>query len=88
MHFAAQEGSVTVAQLLLQQHARVDQTDRFGNTPLWTAVFNSRGDGRLIDLLRQGGADPLKANHSGQTPLGLARLIANYDVAQFVADLP
>lgn len=88
LHFAAQEGSVTVAQLLLQQHAQVDQTDQFGNTPLSTAVFNSRGDGRMIELLREWGADPLKANNSGQTPLGLARLIANYDVARFFADLP
>jgi hypothetical protein len=26
--------------------------------------------------------------HSGQTPVGLARLIANYDIARFFADLP
>lgn len=88
LHFAAQEGSVVVAQLLLQRHASVDQADQYGNTPLNTAVFNSRGDGRMIELLRRWGADPLKANNSGQTPLGLARLIANYDVARFFADLP
>jgi hypothetical protein len=42
----------------------------------------------LIELLRQRGADPLRANDSGQTPLGLARMIANYDVGRFFADLP
>ncbi|WP_263972339.1 hypothetical protein [Spongiactinospora rosea] len=41
----------------------------------------------MIELLRRWGADPFKANSSGQTPLGLARLIANYDVARFFADL-
>jgi ankyrin repeat protein len=55
---------------------------------LFVAVFNSRGRGDLIALLREHGADPTAPNHSGQTPLGLARLIDNFDVAQFFADLP
>jgi ankyrin repeat protein len=58
-----------------------------GNTPLFVAVFNSRGRGDLIRLLRASGADPRKENVHGQTPLGLARLIGNYDVAQFFSDL-
>jgi hypothetical protein len=52
------------------------------------AVFNSRGDGDLIMLLRDRGADPFHANERGKTPVGLARLIANHDVARFFADLP
>jgi hypothetical protein len=28
-----------------------------------------------------------RANNSGQTPIGLAKLIANYDVARFFADI-
>jgi hypothetical protein len=55
--------------------------------PLWTAVFNSHGDGTLIRLLRDRGADPRAENSRGQSPLGLARLIANYPVAAFFADL-
>jgi ankyrin repeat protein len=51
------------------------------------AVFNSRGRGDLIELLRANGADPRVANSSGQTPVGLARLIGNFDVAQFFADV-
>ncbi|HZM82946.1 MAG TPA: ankyrin repeat domain-containing protein [Candidatus Limnocylindrales bacterium] len=61
--------------------------NKFGNTPLFVAVFNSQGRGDLIQLLRGAGADPFKQNSSGQTPVGLARLIANYDVAQFFVDL-
>ena len=59
----------------------------FGNTPLFTAVFNYRGDASVIELLRDRGADPLRKNESGQTPVGLARLIANYDVGRFFTDL-
>jgi hypothetical protein len=52
------------------------------------AVFSSKGDGELIRLLRSNGADPMHRNRAGQTPVGVARLIANYDVARFFADLP
>lgn len=65
----------------------MDAVNSYGNTPLFTAVFNSRGHGELIKLLRHHGADPSRPNSTGQTPIGLARLIANYDVAQFFADL-
>jgi uncharacterized protein len=83
LHVAAQERAAAVARLLLDHGAEVDRANVYGNTPLFTAVFNSRGDGSVIRLLREHGADVLRENRSGQTPLGLARLIANYDVAQF-----
>jgi uncharacterized protein len=87
LHFAAQERAVEVARLLLDRGADVDAVNSYGNTPLFTAVFNSQGDGSVIELLRASGADPLRENLSGQTPIGLARLIENYDVARFFADL-
>jgi ankyrin repeat protein len=88
LHFAAQESAAEVAALLLSAGAEVDGADVHGNTPLMTAVFESRGRGDLIELLRANGADPFRPNASGQTPVGLARLIGNYDVARFFADLP
>jgi ankyrin repeat protein len=87
LHLAAQEGVIPAAEILLAGGARVDAVNSYGNTPLFTAVFNSRGRGELIRLLRHHGADPRHPNNTGQTPAGLARLIANYDVAQFFADL-
>jgi ankyrin repeat protein len=88
LHFAGQSNSVDVAELLLEAGAEVDPTDSSGNTPLSTAVFNYRGSGDLIELLREESADPYRENHHGQSPLGLARLIANYDVAKYFEDLP
>ncbi len=41
----------------------------------------------MIRLLRRYGADANKVNNHGQTSVGLARLIGNYDVAQFFDDL-
>jgi ankyrin repeat protein len=87
LHLAAQESHLEVARSLLDNGAEVDARNRFGNTPLFVAVFNSRGSGDLIRLLRDRDADPLAENENHQTPLGLSRLIANYDVRQFFADL-
>ncbi|TVT62627.1 ankyrin repeat domain-containing protein [Amycolatopsis rhizosphaerae] len=87
LHLAAQEGHVGAARALLDGGAEIDRRNRFGNTALFVAVFNSRGRGDLILLLRERGADPMAENASGQTPIGLARLIANFDVAQYFADL-
>lgn len=88
LHFAAQEGCLAAARALLDHGAAIDVVDVHGNTPLWVAVFNSRGRGDVIQLLRERGADPWHTNGSGQTPVGLARLIGNYDVAQFFRDMP
>jgi ankyrin repeat protein len=87
LHFAAQEQAVEAAKALLEAGADVDAVNEYGNTPLFVAVFNCRGDGRLINLLREHGADPHAANASGHTPVGLARRIANYPVAAFFEDL-
>lgn len=87
LHLAAQDFGVEAAEILLKHGAVVDAINRFGNTPLFVAVFNSRGRGEMIQLLRRHGADPDKANNHGQTPVRLARLIGNYDVAQFFNDL-
>jgi uncharacterized protein len=87
LHFAIQQSYVDAVSALLAAGADVNRRNRFGNGPLFTAVFNSRGRGEIIALLRARGADPYAANAQGQTPIGLARLIANYDVARFFADI-
>lgn len=88
LHFAAQSQSLPIAEALLAAGAPVDPQDSHGNAPLSTAVFNSRGSGELIDLLRRHGADPYRENFHGVSPLSLAREIGNYDVAPFFQDLP
>jgi uncharacterized protein len=88
LHLAAQEGSREAARILLDHGAEIDRPNGFGNTPLFVAVCNSKGWGDMIAMLRERGANPFLPNHSGQTPVGLARLIANYDIARFFADLP
>ena len=87
LHFAAQRGNVEVGRLLLEHGAEVDAPNEFGNSALWIAVINSRGNGDFITLLLNAGANPRRENTTGSSPLSLARKIANYDVAQFFADV-
>jgi ankyrin repeat protein len=88
LHFAAQSQAPDLVDALIAAGAKVDVPDKHGNTPLQTAVFSSRGDGRVIKRLRAAGADPYHSNSHGVSPLSLARTIANFDVAQFFTDLP
>jgi ankyrin repeat protein len=88
LHFAAQSNAVDATAQLLKAGASVSARDAHGNTPLSTAVFNSRGFGEVIKLLRAHGADPYAKNNHGVSPLSLARTIASFDVRQFFQDLP
>ena len=87
MHFAAQKRALAAATALLGAGARADAVNSCGNTPLFTAIFSSRGRGELIWLLRRHGAGPWHPDNTGHTPVGTARMIANYDVARFFDDL-
>jgi ankyrin repeat protein len=88
LHLAAQQFALHAADSLIAAGATIDAENAFGNTPLFIAVFNSQGRGDLIQLLRSHGADPRHVNRSGQSPVGLARLIANYNVAKYFEDVP
>ena len=88
LHFAAQASSEPVTRLLLHAGAEINAQDSNGNTPLSTAVFASKGEGELIQLLRASGADPFLENNYGVSPVSLASSIANYNVAQHFNDLP
>jgi ankyrin repeat protein len=83
LHFAAAAVAVKAAAALLDAGADIEAEDAHGNSPLWRAVFASQGDGGVVQLLRQRGADTRHANRFGQTPVSLARMIANYDVRRF-----
>lgn len=87
LHFAAAADRASAAQLLLDAGAAVDAVDSDGNTPLFRAVFAYAGDDATIRALRVAGADPRSGNRHGQSPVGLARLIATPDVARLFEDV-
>jgi ankyrin repeat protein len=68
--FAAREGDIESAKLLIAAKADVNQTTEYGWTPLLVAVNNRNY--QLAKLLLDNGADPNLANKGGWTPLYLA----------------
>ncbi|MGW5880740.1 ankyrin repeat domain-containing protein [Streptomyces koyangensis] len=81
LRFAAQAQAPSAVEVLLAAGAAVGAVDGHGNTPLWRAVFCSQGEGAVIRLLLEAGADPDRVNAHGVSPRALARRIANYEVA-------
>jgi len=84
LHFATQGFDPTLASCLLASGAKVDLVDENGNSPLFNAVYNSRGHGELIELLIENGANKDLKNVHGVSPSDLAANIGNYDVAKFL----
>lgn len=72
LHFAAQQSHGPAARALLRAGAEVDRLDRYGDTPLWRAIFNCRGEDETVSILLQAGADPDVDNASGVSPRALA----------------
>jgi uncharacterized protein len=68
--FAAREGDLESAKLLLEAGADINQTTEYGWTPLLTATNNRHY--LLGKFMLDRGADPNKANKGGWTPLYLA----------------
>lgn len=84
LHYAAQDYSEDICNILLEHGAEVDLQDIHGNTPLWKAIFNSKGRPEVIQLLLKYGADKHKKNKSDKSPYDLANTIANYNVSTFL----
>jgi len=83
LHYAAQNYLLEIATILLEGKAEVDSKDIHGNTPLFKAVFNSKGNGEMIKILLRFGANKDLKNNHGVSPFELSKTVANYQIAQF-----
>jgi ankyrin repeat protein len=68
LHWAAENGLLDIAALLIEQGADPNETDQFGNTALHLALANPQ----MVELLLASGADVNAKNAMGNTPLHLA----------------
>ena len=82
LHYAAREGNVRIAKMLLNQGVSVDSRDKAGRTPLHLAA--GHGKGEMVDLLLKEGArgDAAVNGWWGQTPAHLASERGYLDVLQ------
>jgi uncharacterized protein len=77
LHYAVQGRHVKVINFLVENDATVDLKDHYGNTPLWQATFDARGDYELVRLLVAEGASPISKNKSNRSPLDFAEQIGD-----------
>lgn len=84
LHVAAGQLNLKACRMLLDAGADPNAADRYGNGPLWTAVFNDRG-GAVVSVLLQAGADPAHVNAAGRTPASLAHTCGGPTAALFAA---
>ncbi|WP_237662912.1 ankyrin repeat domain-containing protein [Sutcliffiella horikoshii] len=75
LHFAAQNNSAEITEVLLKNGAEIDLEDINGNTPLSDAIFYFRGDEKVIQQLLKHEADRERKNKHDVSPLELARSI-------------
>ena len=80
LHFTGQERNFDSAKILIEHGADVELSDNHGNTPIWTAIFNSQGDYSLVKLLISKGANLDMENKHNMTPRQLAEQIAGFDL--------
>ncbi|OHV05079.1 hypothetical protein BKN37_07280 [Mycobacterium talmoniae] len=64
------------AAVLVEAGADVNRRDRWGNTPLWRAVYHLPRTDAIAALLLDHGADPTAKNNHDISPLDLARRMA------------
>ncbi|TAE36583.1 MAG: ankyrin repeat domain-containing protein [Runella slithyformis] len=83
LHYAAHNYSIDILKYLISKNANVNAQDKYGNSVLWRAVFDSKGREGIIKLLIENGAIKTLKNNFDVSPLDLADKIANYDLKQF-----
>ena len=88
LHYAAKAGFTKVMNLLLENGADVDASDREGETPLFDAINstikNKSKKKNAIAVLLSHGADPNFKSHEGLTPMQLVQQSRSKEKAEIV----
>lgn len=74
-YIAVYKNDLKVARSIIQNGADIDIKDKFGNSALWTSIFNARGEYDVVKLLLENHADLKSANSAGKTPYDLAYIM-------------
>ncbi|MBV8327446.1 ankyrin repeat domain-containing protein [Chryseobacterium sp.] len=85
LHFSVVYNNYEITKKLLSiKIIEINKKDKYGNNPLWTAVFNSKGYYEIVKLMMQHGADPASKNNNNKSPLDLARLIKDEELERIL----
>lgn len=68
LHFVGQNRLTEIGKYILSKSPNLELRDRYGNTPLWTAVMNSRQSLSIVKLFLDNSANVDNVNEAGRTP--------------------
>lgn len=78
LHLICVNQNIEVAMALLDKGADINWRDKFGNTPMWTAVFNCKGKNyAIVELFIRYNPDVMTKNKAGRSPLDFAIQVGN-----------
>jgi hypothetical protein len=77
LHLAVVWNHAAVVELLIRRDADPNIVNRHGNGPLWTAVFEAKGDDKVVTLLLLANADAFQTNSAGRSPIQIAQQIGH-----------
>jgi ankyrin repeat protein len=87
LHCAALYGNLKLADEMLAHGGDPNARDVYGNSPLWTAVFNARGHYDIVESLVGHGADSATKNKAGRSPLYFGRQILDDQIVTLLTAL-
>ena len=68
LHFIGQDRLTEIGKFIISKRPNLELRDNYGNTPLWTAVMNSRQSLSLVKLFLDNSANVDNVNNAGRTP--------------------
>lgn len=86
LHRAIDLGAEDLAVSLVDDGADVNRRDRWGNTPLWRAVYHAPGTDAIIASLLEHGADPAAKNNHDVSPIDLAHKMTDDEATADLAE--
>ena len=88
LHYAAKAGFLKVINLLIENGATLDATDKEGETPLFDAIRSTIKDSEkqraALEALLVKGANPNVKNRKGETPLQIAKRMRRVGAGKIV----
>ena len=86
LHYVSQERLPNICEILLNAGSQTELRDAFGNTPLWTASINARGDMSVVRLLVKHGASFDNVNNAGKSIREMATIFYPDEFAKLTGD--
>lgn len=84
LHYLPIYKNLELAKKILENNGDINIQDNYGNPPLWTAIFNARGEYDLVKLYLDYGARTDIINKAQKTPYDLAIMMKYQDLIDIV----